>query len=165
MEPVSRPVWMDDFTPFDQAEVKALVVAGLAEHWGAIDPDRNPDLDDIAATHRQGRVVVVRDEPGGPIIATGTLLVDTGPDPGNGVGSTGQIARMSVAAGRRRAGLGRAVVDELIGTARSRGLSRLVLETTTAWHEVANFYRACGFEVVRQTPTELGPITWFELDL
>ena len=35
------------FQPENQAEVKNLILAGLAEHWGMIDPSKNPDLNDI----------------------------------------------------------------------------------------------------------------------
>ena len=36
------------FTAADQDAVKDLVLAGLADHWGTLDPTLNPDLNDIA---------------------------------------------------------------------------------------------------------------------
>ena len=32
----------------DQDAAKALILSGMKEHWGFIDPTKNPDLDDIA---------------------------------------------------------------------------------------------------------------------
>ncbi len=60
------------FAPADQAEVKALILAGLAEHWGVLDPSLNPDLDDIAASYRQATFLVARC--GDRIVGTGALL-------------------------------------------------------------------------------------------
>src|SRR6478736_3388169 len=37
------------FIPADQAAARALVQAGMGEHFGAIDETRNSDLDDIQA--------------------------------------------------------------------------------------------------------------------
>ncbi|HEY3725020.1 MAG TPA: hypothetical protein VGN59_16840 [Acidimicrobiia bacterium] len=32
------------FAPGDQGAVRALILEGLAEHWGTLDPSLNPDL-------------------------------------------------------------------------------------------------------------------------
>jgi len=42
------------FRPFqarDQDEVKSLILSGLVEHWGWLDSDKNPDLDNVYASY------------------------------------------------------------------------------------------------------------------
>ena len=46
------------FRPEDQVTVKQLLLAGLAEHWGQIDPTKNPDLNDIAVTYASADFLV-----------------------------------------------------------------------------------------------------------
>lgn len=48
------------FSPADQPAVKTLILAGLEEHWGAIDLDLNPDLGDIAASYKNAVFLVAR---------------------------------------------------------------------------------------------------------
>ena len=61
------------FTPRDQAAVRALILAGLGDHFGFIDETRNPDLDDIAGTYLARNHVFVVGELGGAVVATGAL--------------------------------------------------------------------------------------------
>lgn len=128
------------FQPGDQAAAKALVLAGLAAHWGALDPTRNPDLDDIAAGYAHGVFLVA--EENGRIIGTGGLLPEA-----DGVS---RIVRMSVAADRQRRGVGRRMLQRLIDFAREQGSHRLVLETTSTWHGAIAFYRQAGFRLVAE---------------
>ena len=60
-----------------------------------------------------------------------------------------RILRVSVARSRRRRGLARSVVEELVRRARQQGLSEVRVSTDTPWHSAVELYRACGF-------TELG---------
>jgi SAM-dependent methyltransferase/GNAT superfamily N-acetyltransferase len=144
-----------DFRPGDQDEVRSLILTGLGEHWGHIDETVNPDLDDIAASYGHGRTVVVRIE--GEIVATGTVIpLDS---------STAKVLRMSVAAAHRRYGLGRLLVDELEATARGWGATTVVLETTSAWQDVAAFYRSCGYAVTHRSTGPFGEDTWFRKPL
>ncbi|MDG2263372.1 MAG: GNAT family N-acetyltransferase [Actinomycetota bacterium] len=142
-----------DFTAGDQAEVRELVLQGLGDHWGTIEAWRNPDLDDIAASYAGGRTVVVEHD--GVIVATGTLMpLEEG---------VAEVVRMSVVRADRRGGLGRAVLNELVATARAWGMAKVILETTSAWTEVVSFYVACGFRIAHTDMTEYGDATWFEL--
>jgi putative acetyltransferase len=61
--------------------------------------------------------------------------------------SHGELKSMHTAAGRRRAGLGRAMVVHLVGVARQRGYRRVSLETGTmdAFGPARALYAASGF--------------------
>lgn len=145
-----------DFEELDrenQAEVRALILGGLAEHWGSVDASLNPDLDDMVATYGSGRTVLVRD-PSGVLIGTGTV-VPRGAD-------RAEILRMSVSPAARRTGIGRRIVEELVMTAAGWGVSVVVLETTSTWTEVIDFYLRCGFEITHVAGGDFGSDTWFE---
>jgi GNAT superfamily N-acetyltransferase len=145
-------VTLEELDESNHDDVRRLVLGGLEEHWGSLDLTRNPDLADMLTAFEGGRTVVARDERGS-VVGTGTLVRR-----GDG---TGEIVRMSVDRSVRRLGLGRILVDELLTTARSWSLERVVLETTSAWTDVVRFYESCGF-----TPTHVdGSDTWFELAL
>jgi ribosomal protein S18 acetylase RimI-like enzyme len=129
------------FRAGDQGAARALILAGLAEHWGTLDPTLNPDLDDIAVAYGAGvfLVAVVEADGAERIVGTGALQpVDA---------TTGQIVRMSVARKARRQGIGRQILDALLDAARARGMRRVVLETTATWTGAIAFYRRAGFEI------------------
>ena len=125
------------FHPDDQAEVKRLVLAGLAEHWGEIDPTKNPDLNDIAASYAAANFLVARVQ--GRIVGCGALIQRTG--------RTAEIVRMSTAAGMRRQGIARSILNRLIELARSKKYYKIILETTCTWSEAIEFYLHCGFHI------------------
>lgn len=130
------------FAPADQDAVRALVLAGLADHWGTLDPTLNPDLNDIAGWYGplRGHTVVAEIEH--EIVGTGTMhQVDE---------VTGVLVRMSVSRSYRGKGLGKALVWALADAARERGYRRLVCETTDTWQDAINFYLATGFAIVDQ---------------
>ncbi len=126
------------FRPSDQEPAKALILAGLEEHWGTLDPTLNPDLNEIAAHYADGVFLVA--ERGAEIVGTGALLPEDE--------RTGRIVRMSVAGAARRQGLGSRILAQLVDHARARGYRRLVLETTSTWDDAVSFYRHHGFRVV-----------------
>ena len=134
-----------------QAEVKNLVLAGLAEHWGTLDPSKNPDLNDIGCTYANGIFLVAWQN--NHIIGTGALLPMSN--------DTAEIVRMSVAASMRRKDIGRAILLKLCQQAKINGYKRLVLETTDTWDEVIEFYKQFGF----QTTHYLDGDVYFALDL
>ena len=125
------------FQTADQAEVKGLVLAGLREHWGEIDPTLNPDLNDIATSYAGATFLVARFQ--GKIVGTGALVPRW-----NG---TAEIVRMSVAATMRRRGIGRLILQRLVEHARAQGFCRVVLETTATWNQVIAFYQNYGFQI------------------
>jgi putative acetyltransferase len=130
-------ILIEPFQPEDQAAVKALVLAGLVEHWGRLDASKNPDLDDIASSYASGTFLIAR--LAGQVIGSGALVPISE--------STGQIVRMSVAASHRRLGTGSLILENLLDCARRAGMKEVILETTAVWMGVIEFYKSAGFEI------------------
>lgn len=124
------------FTPADQVAARALILEGLAEHFGRADPALNPDLADIARYYpARGHLFLVA-EADGRLAGAGGLCVE---------GAAGQIVRVSVGRQHRRRGIGAALVAALLEAARARGLGRVWMETNDDWHAAIGLYRRCGF--------------------
>jgi len=130
-------ITLSPFTPADQPAVKALVLAGLADHWGALDLNKNTDLNDIAATYRDAYFLVAKEQ--GEVVGCGAFVPRTS--------DTAEVVRMSVAASARRQGLGRRILSALCAEAKARGFRRVILETTQTWSEVIAFYQSYGFRI------------------
>ena len=56
----------------EHGAVRALILDGLAEHWGSVDPTLNRDLDDLMGTYTGGTTLVASD--GGQVVGTGTVV-------------------------------------------------------------------------------------------
>jgi ribosomal protein S18 acetylase RimI-like enzyme len=139
------------FQPEDQEEVKALILSGLVDHWGMLDPTKNPDLNDIARSYADAVFLVARLD--GRIVGTGALVPRA-----EGIA---EIVRMSVASDMRRMGIGKRILLKLIHSAKARGFTRIILETTATWAEVIAFYRNMGFRLTHL----LNGDQYFEMDL
>ena len=139
------------FQPQDQAGVKELILAGLADHWGQIDPTKNPDLNDISASYAGATFVVARLN--GKIVGTGALVPRTS--------DTAEVVRMSVAGDVRRHGIGKSILEHLLAYAKDTGFRRVILETTDTWTEVIQFYLNAGFRI---THYEAGDV-YFSFDV
>ena len=133
------------FRPEDQAATQALILAGMEEHWGHIDPTLNPDLDDIAANYAAGLFLTAWQD--GALVGTGALVHEA-----EGVA---RIVRMSVDQRLRRGGIGRQILARLIEHARSNGYGCIVLETTDTWSDAIAFYLRCGFHTTGSRDGEL----------
>ena len=128
------------FHPSDQAATKQLILAGLADHWGTLDPTLNPDLNDIAHSYRgETFLLAVQD---GKIIGCGALIQE------EGMAGYGRIVRMSVKKETRRQGIGPLILHHLQLAAKQRQFHKIVLETTQTWTEVVAFYQANGFRII-----------------
>jgi putative acetyltransferase len=119
-----------------QSEIKKLILAGLAEHWGTLDLTKNPDLHDIGFTYANAVFLVAWQN--NKIIGTGALVPRSN--------DTAEIVRMSVSKDMRRKGVGRKILQRLCEQAKLNGYKRIVLETTETWHEVIEFYKQFGFQ-------------------
>lgn len=144
-----------DLRADERGAVRSLILDGLEEYWGSVDPTLNSDLDDLAATYAAGRVLVATD--GSGVVGTGTVIRRDD--------ATAEIVRMSVAPEHRRAGLGRRLVADLVATARTWGMSRVVLETSAHWTNTVEFYVRCGFTQTHVESGAFGLDAWFEMKL
>ena len=129
------------FAESDQSATRSLVLAGLQDHWGTLDPTLNPDLTDIAGWYGtlNGRTVVA--EIDGEIVGTGTIHR-------GGDVATAVLVRMSVSGAHRGRGIGKRLVRELAEVAREQGYARIECETTDTWQDAIGLYLACGFEII-----------------
>ncbi len=148
---MSPEIIITDFRPSDQEEAKNLILSGLADHWGLLDPTLNPDLNNIAETYGQAIFLVARLE--GRLVGTGALVPRSE--------GAAEIVRMSVAKDMRRLGLGRKILSQLVERARAAGLRKIILETTQTWNEVIAFYLSFGFRITHYQ----GGDVYFELIL
>ena len=134
---MGNPIQILPFQPENQEAVKNLVLDGLAEHWGQLDPLKNHDLNDISTTYAQDYFLVAWD--GNTIIGTGALIRRST--------DTAEIVRMSVAKNARRNGIGRTILEQLIFQAKKDGIPRVILETTETWQDAIAFYLNAGFQI------------------
>ena len=128
------------FTADDQDAVKALVLAGLADHWGEIDHTLNPDLNDIAGWYGPKRGYTIVLEIHNQIAGTGTIF-ERNPQ-------TVELVRMSVDRNHRGHGIGKRLVAALVDEARQRGYAAIECETTDTWQDAINLYRSTGFQEI-----------------
>lgn len=126
------------FHPTDQPDAKALILAGLADHWGTLDSTLNPDLNNIAASYAHGTFIVALLD--GVLVGTGAIIPEAA--------GVARIVRMSVDSTRRRQGIGQALLNALIAAAQAQGYGQLVLETTATWADAIAFYTRCGFTAI-----------------
>lgn len=125
------------FVLADQPVVRRLILEGLGEHFGFIDETMNPDVDDIVAHFiAPGHIFLVA-QCEMDIVGTAALILL-----GDGVA---QMVRVSVSAQHRRRGIGRMLVNQLIGIARECGLQRIEVETNNDWEDAIGLYRRYGF--------------------
>ena len=140
--------------PFEkafQAAARNLILKGMGEHWGWIDKQANPDINDIDEAYRNGHFITVFLDD--QLVGTGGVTRET-----QGVF---RIQRMSVHNGARRSGIGTQILDVLVAWIRVAGGHLVVLETSSSWAEAVKFYENYGFTVAALDAQE----THFELRL
>ena len=131
-------LWIRPFVPTDQSVAKALILAGMEEHWGFVDLTLNPDLDDIAHSYADGIFLTAWLDD--KLVGTGALVPES-------LGVV-RIVRMSVAKEYRRCGVGQAILQRLCVQARMDGCHQIVLETTATWTGAIKFYSTYGFRPI-----------------
>ncbi len=125
------------FVPTDQAAAKGLILAGLGEHFGFIDPSFNPDLNDINTTYVASGALFIVAECAGEVVGTGALIAETA--------VAGRIVRVSVCNSQRRKGIGRLITNHLVAAGWQRNYREILVETNDDWHDAINLYLSCGF--------------------
>jgi GNAT superfamily N-acetyltransferase len=120
------------FQPSDQDAAKTLVLGGLSEHFPHFRPDLHPDLDNI----RNNYDVFLVAYRAAHLVGTGAFnLVST---------DTAKIMRMSTAPAFRGQGIAGKMLAELEMTAKTKGITTLILITGQDWL-VRGFYERYGY--------------------
>jgi len=117
---------------------KKLILEGLEEHFGFINPHLNKDLDDIQASYIDTGHHFITVDLEKSIVGTGALVKES-PD-------TGRIVRVSVAPNKRCLGIGSAIVNYLIKLGRRSAFNKIVVETNHDWQDAIALYKRCGFQ-------------------
>ena len=140
--------------PDELGLVADLVMHGLAERWGAVDPQLNLDLHALTQGVTHGLVLTAWLD--GALVGTGALV--GGPD-------VPEVVRMSTAHGYRRRGVAAGVLGALVEAARDGGASRVVLETTATWTGARRLYEHEGFVLDGVVHGPHGDDAHYHLDL
>lgn len=132
---------IEPFTPAYQAEVKAFVLEGLAEHFGFLDTTLNPDLDNIMDHYtNQGHVFLIGIMNREAVCCGALVPYDE---------TTGRIVRMSVKKDYRRNGYASRMIEALEEEARHKGYSAIILKTLGHWADAVGFYTHKGYASAR----------------
>lgn len=120
-------------------EARQLILAGLKERFGLLDPSYNLDLTNITQSYsRQGDVFLIGLH-NNIVVCTGALTKEK-----SGIG---RVQRMSVKKSYRRAGLAKSMIQALEVAAGKTGYEQVVLETNNDWHSAIKFYENRGYQL------------------
>lgn len=150
-----KSIVIKPFKKENQEAVQNLILAGLSEHWGKLNPALNADLNDICTSYADATFLVAW--LGDHIVGVGALIPK-----GNNIG---EIVRMSVAENMRRQGIATKILEYICEEAQKLGFTKIVLETTSTWHDVITFYQNFGFQITHRQEGEFGGETHFAYDL
>lgn len=129
------------FAPQWQQAARMLILDGLKEHWGVLDPTKNSDIEDIEASFAAGIFLLALR--GTQLVAAGGLLPER-----DGVM---RVVRMSVTRQQRKQGIGGLILQALLKHAEQLGCRDVVCETTQTWQDAIQFYLTHGFTVTHQS--------------
>ncbi|MDB5429857.1 MAG: N-acetyltransferase [Caulobacter sp.] len=146
------------FQPRHAAAWRDLNAAWISRHFALEASDHevldHPDANVLA---KGGRIFMAEDEAGEAIGCVGLKAMADGGF---------EVIKMTVTEAARGTGLGRALMQTCIETARAAGAPRLYLETNAGLGPAMALYRAVGFKdlPVQETPYARCD-TWMELPL
>ncbi|MBD8015508.1 GNAT family N-acetyltransferase [Planococcus wigleyi] len=122
-----------------EEEARLLILEGLKERFGFLDPSYNSDLTNIIQNYSQkGDLFLVG-------LHNNTMVCTT-----RETSKTGRIQRMSVKKSYRSAGLAKLMIQTLETSASKAGYERIVLETNNDWHSAIEFYKNYGYQLERK---------------
>ena len=125
------------FLPDDQSSARQIILEGLGEHFGFINPTLNPDLVDIETSYLKRGYLFLIAEREGTMVGTGALVTESG--------DTARIVRLSVVRNQRGFGIGRLLVEHIIEAAKQGTFNQIVVETNHDWYPAIKLYESCGF--------------------
>ena len=133
----SNEVNVREFARRDQNQAKAVILKGLGEHFGFIDHDANPDIDDIEKTFLLAGHSFFVAERAGRVVGAAGLLFETS--------LSARIVRMSVDIAHRRLRVASLLLGACRDAARRRGMRELRAFTEPHWDNAMRFYLSAGF--------------------
>jgi putative acetyltransferase len=128
-----------DARPGDESSVRQVVASVLAEYGLALDPDGvDADLRDVSDSYQRpgGTFRVVVDEGGAVVGCVGLRPLGDGDI---------ELRKMYLLPRARGLGLGRRLLDEMIGFGQTHGFRRIVLETLSVLRDAIALYERAGF--------------------
>ncbi|RKN72993.1 GNAT family N-acetyltransferase [Paenibacillus ginsengarvi] len=129
---------IEPVTESTQEQAKAVVLSGMEEHFGFLDPTLNPDLDHIVSSYLEMGHTFLVGRLSEDVVCTGALMgVDAG---------TGRLVRMSVRKEHRRHGYASRMIAVLEQLAAEKGYSAMMLKTIVHWTDAVGFYEKMGYE-------------------
>lgn len=129
---------IEPVTESTQEQAKAVVLSGMEEHFGFLDPTLNPDLDRIVSSYLELGHTFLVGRLNGEVVCTGALVgVDA---------DTGRLVRMSVKQEFRRHGYASRMIAILEKLAADKGYSTVMLKTIGDWTDAVGFYEKMGYE-------------------
>ena len=145
-----------EFEPRHAAAWRDLNHAWISRHF-ALEPSDHEVLDHPEANviAKGGHILMAEDEAGVAIGCVGLKAME---------GGGFEVIKMTVSEAARGTGLGRALMERCIETARAAGAPRLYLETNASLGPALGLYRAAGFKDLpaHETPYARCDV-WMEL--
>lgn len=129
---------IETITKKTQYMAKQVILEGLYEHFGFIDPTLNTDI------HDPYPFFIEKDLPfyvgyfNQLIVCTGGLLELNK--------TTGQMVRISVLKDFRKMGFAQQMIAALEEQGRLKGYKKIMIETNEAWNAAISLYKKLGYE-------------------
>ncbi len=144
-------------TPQDGPAVQKIVFATLRSYGIEPDPD-GLDADVVAfGSNAPGTLLEWVAEVKGVVV--GSVMLS---EAGNG---EAKLSKFFVDSAYRGLGIGRKLLTSVMNEARTRGLTRLTLETRTAYREAVHLYETTGWVRGPDLPPGYGPDRTYSLDI
>jgi ribosomal protein S18 acetylase RimI-like enzyme len=144
-------------TPQDGPAVREIVFATLRTYGIVPDPD-GLDADVVAfGSNTPGTILEWVAEVQGVVV--GSVML------GEGAPHEAKLSKFFVDSAHRGLGIGRKLLTSVMAEARTRGLTRLTLETRTAYQEAVHLYEATGWVRGPDLPPGYGPDRTYSLDI
>jgi GNAT superfamily N-acetyltransferase len=135
--------------PEEYQETGDVVARAYSEFWDPEDPGWSEHIDlvrDVAG--RVGRTVVLVALEDGRVVGSATIELDDviGDDDRQATPGIAGLRMVGVDPARRREGIGRALIEEVIARCRAAGKETLILRTTPPMVPAQRMYQSLGFE-------------------
>ncbi len=127
------------FQTSDQPAVQQLILNGLKQRFGRLDPRFNRDLADITThyiNHGATFLVLYHDT---QLIGCGALTIEPNTQ------HTGRIERVSISPSYQGQSLGTQITQALIAHGRRHGFTTILVETNDDWYDALHLYQKLGF--------------------